>query len=505
MNIFTYFKKHAFLASGIAIIAVIVMVIAGRVAARKDAGQAGTETGLRQVSLVDASAFRKDASTVFANGTVESVAQADLKSQVSAPVSYISVSIGSSVAAGQVILELKNADIRARLDQAKAALASAQGGYQTGAVSLASARVKAADESKNAYSAVDQAIRGQIDQFLFNSSGGEQPLVSHVSDIQIIDKLHSTRDDLSNLFMTWKSRLDALSPSSSDVDLQEALSQSKSVLAVATSLLDTISVALNTASRDSEASFASTVNAWKAIVNGAKTSLTASASVITATDTALKNSLSSQGTTAEAGIRSAEAGVASLEAELAKTIIASPISGRVASLPLRVGELASPGTLLATVVGGGGLQVKAFASGEDLSRIVKGAPAILQNGLAGTVSAVSPSVSETNRKVEVTISIADSSQSKLIVGQTVSVSIHAAKSEDSVSSAPYFLPIQDIKIVPGDAYVFTVNADSKVVRHSVVLGSVEGDFVEVQSGIEDGMELVSPVYELEEGQTVDVR
>jgi hypothetical protein len=50
-----------------------------------------------------------------------------------------------------------------------------------------------------------------------------------------------------------------------------------------------------------------------------------------------------------------------------------------------------------------------------------------------------------------------------------------------------------------------VDADSKVVRRPVILGNVQGDFVEVKSGLSDDMKIVSPVYELEEGQTVDIR
>ncbi|HEU0080705.1 MAG TPA: HlyD family efflux transporter periplasmic adaptor subunit [Candidatus Paceibacterota bacterium] len=500
MNIFTYLKRHSVLATAIAVIAVVVMVVAGRVAARKG-GEQSAKAAARQVTLVDVAAFRQDGSSIAANGTVESVAQADLRSQVSAPVSYIAASVGDSVYAGQTILELKNADIRARLDQARAALLLAQGQSETAAVSLGSARTSATDRARDAFAALDQAIRGQIDQFLFNSSGGVSSLASRVGDIQLVDRLHASRDDLSNYFPTLKERVDALSSASTDAELFAALAQAKSALAAASTLLDDVTVALNSVSKDTSSADAAVVNGWKSTAGAAKSSISGSSSAVTAADSALRNALTSRGTTADAGIASAEAGVKSLEAELAKTVIASPITGKIAAMPLRVGELASPGTLLATVVGGQGLQVKAYVSGDDLARIVKGAPALVQGTVAGTVAAVSPAVSAASKKAEVTISVSDSDASGLVVGQSVAISIKSPKG--SAAAGSYFLPIQDVQIVPGDAYVFTVDDQGRAVRRSVTLGKVQGDFVEVTAGLEDDLRIATPVYGLEDGQAVD--
>ncbi|MBX4209359.1 HlyD family efflux transporter periplasmic adaptor subunit [Candidatus Parcubacteria bacterium] len=514
-NIFAYFKRHSVLATLVASAAVIVMVIAGRVAARK--GGEAAPGGARQVSVVDASSFRTDVATVSANGVVESVAQVDLKSQASAPVAYESVAVGDNVWAGEVILELKNADIRARLDQARAALALAEGQYGTGAVSVESARATAMDKIRDAYAAVDQAVRAQLDQFLFNSSGGEQPLSARISDLKLLDRLHDERTDISNFMDSWKPIVDGLSAASTDANILSALATSKSALIAANGLFEDVSTALNRASKDASASTATVLNGWKSTVASAKSSISSAVASVTSADSALRNALSAHATPAEAGVASAAAGVKGLEAELAKTIVVSPISGKIAALPLRPGELASPGMLLATVVGGQGLQVKAYASGEDLPRIAKGASAAIKSpgatgSIAGTVASVAPSVSQTNKKVEVVVSVADAASSGLVVGQNVTVLIKAAKAAPSGSSASnastsasYFLPIQNVKIIPGDAYVFTVDADSKLVKHPVVLGSVQGDFVEVKSGLTDDMKIVSPVYELEEGQTVDVR
>jgi HlyD family secretion protein len=126
MSIFTYIKKHSVIAvlGGTAVI--VVMIIAGRVASRGKMAVV-TDSGAKSVVLVEAKNFRSDASVVSADGVVESVSQADLKSQISSPVFRTYVSIGDSVNIGEIIAELQNADIRAQLDQAKASLALAEG------------------------------------------------------------------------------------------------------------------------------------------------------------------------------------------------------------------------------------------------------------------------------------------------------------------------------------------------------------------------------------------
>jgi archaellum component FlaF (FlaF/FlaG flagellin family) len=178
--------------------------------------------------------------------------------------------------------------------------------------------------------------------------------------------------------------------------------------------------------------------------------------------------------------------------------------GKISALPLRPGELATPGQLIATIVGSGGLQVKAYVSGEDLYRIKKDATVTLRGSIKGVVSSVAPSVSQINKKVEIKISITDPDTTGLVVGESIQALIQAEKAA-SVTAGTYVLPIQNVKIVPGDAYVFVVDADSKIQKVPVILGEVKGDFIEIKSGLTDDMSIVSPVYELNEGESVTVQ
>jgi multidrug efflux pump subunit AcrA (membrane-fusion protein) len=504
MSIFTYIRSHTVLASSIAIVVVAGVIIAGQVASRTKATEAN-QSNITKVTLVEARSFRGGASSVSADGIVESVSQVDLKSQVSAPLAAVNVAVGDTVYAGQVIATLQNADIRAQLDQARATLQLAQGQYSSGGVSLDIARKNAIDKIRDAYTKSYDTVHTKLDSFLSSNTGTSPQLYSFITEWKLADGIRETQQDLGQILRDWKQSIDSLSPESSDTAVLEAIGLSEKNLARLNAHLDLVSKGMTDAARTTTGTELALVNGWQSLVAGAQVSVTTAIANMTAAENSFSNARISIGSSANAQVSAAQAGVKNLEAQLAKTIIISPISGKLAALPLRTGELASPGQLIATVVGGGGLQVKAYASGEDITRIKTGARATIRGTVSGLVVNVAPSVNQLNKKVEVKVSVTDSASSGLVIGQNVPVSIDATVSDAAAAVNSYLLPIQNVKIVPGDAYVFTVDAESKIVQHAVILGSVQGGFVEVKSGLTDDMQIVTPVYELVEGQEVSVQ
>jgi multidrug efflux pump subunit AcrA (membrane-fusion protein) len=507
MQTLNYIKRHSVIATTIGLVVVAVAIISGRLATVKLVADS-LGNNIKHITLVDASVFQTGTSTVAAEGIVESVSQVDLKSQVSAPVAFVNATVGDSVYAGETIIQLQNADIRAQLDQAKANLALAQGQYGSGSISLESTKTSAVEKIRAGYLAASDVVYAKIDQFLFNTVGQDSSMSSYVSDPKVLDELHSVRTDIDNFFVDWKTKVDALTVNSSDTDVITVLATSKANLLKINVLLADMSDALNTRLKNIPASSATTISGWTATVNAARGIITGTIADLTGADASFSGATSNHSSSAEAQISIATAGVKSLEAQLAKTYIVSPISGKTAAMPLRVGELASPGMLLATVVGGGGIQVKAFASSEDFGRIVKGASAVIEGRVKGTVLSVAPSVNAVNKKIEVDVLVDEPEKSGIVIGQNASVSINTGnvaslpKNDGTIS---FRVPIQDIKIVPGDAYIFTVDEHSKAVKHSVVLGKVDGDFVFIESGLTSDMQIASPVYGLEDGQTISAQ
>lgn len=504
MSIFTYIRSHTVLASSIAVVVVAGVIIAGQVARRATPGESN-QSNIKKVAVVDARTFRGGSSSVSADGIVESVSQVDLKSQVSAPLVAVNVAVGEAVYAGQVIATLQNADIRAQLDQARATLQLAQSQYSSGGVSLDIARKNAIDKIRDSYTKSYDTIHTKLDSFLLNNVGSSPQLYSFIAEWKLADSIRETQQDLDMVLREWKKTSDSLSAESPDATIMAAIALSEKNLGRLSAHLDLVSRGLVDAARITTGTELALVNGWQGLVAGAQVAVTTAIANMTAAENAFSSARISLGSSANAQVSSAQAGVKNLEAQLAKTVITSPISGKVAALPLRTGELASPGQLIATVVGGGGLQIKAYASGEDIAKIKAGARATVRGTISGQVMNVAPSVNQLNKKVEVQISVTDSASSGLVIGQNVPVSIDAAASGATDAKESYLLPIQNVKIVPGDAYVYTVSADSRIVEHPVILGTVQGGFVEVKSGLTDDMRIVTPVYELVEGQEVSVQ
>ncbi len=509
MVIFSILRKHVVISTAVALLAIMIAVIAGR--SLKQPVSTINTTSAKLVTTVNVSSFRQGNIVVSANGVVEAHSQADLKSQTSAPISVINVSIGQSVYTGQTLMELSNSDIRAQLAQAEASLALAQGQYDTGAVSLDSAKQAAIEKIKDAYIKTYDAIATQADTVLYNNDGNGGRLASFSSDRALTNDILTFDLELRGIFLDWKALNDTLTVSTSTDAIKAAAAFAQKNMTIANSLLNNMSTLMNTLTYSATPTFMTLLNTWKSTVTAAHNSVSAAQQSLTAASQALNTGNSSQGSTARAQIAAAQAGVDNLRAQLAKTIISSPIAGKISALPLREGELASPGTLLATVIGNeNGLRIKAYVSGEDLSRIKIGSTVAVQGAPSkGIVSNVAPGVDSTTKKAEVDIDVLDSNTTGLVIGRNVSILISPAHTAPGISTSSaslnYLLPIQNVKIVPGAAYVFTVDQDSKIHRNDVMLGDIQGDFVEVTQGLSDDMNIVTPIYELDEGQVVRVQ
>lgn len=204
----------------------------------------------------------------------------------------------------------------------------------------------------------------------------------------------------------------------------------------------------------------------------------------------------------EAAVDQARANVYAVNTQLAKTVIRSPINGTVSSINVKYGELVSPGQLVASVVNKNGMQVKAYISEADLSRVEEGAEATINGSIPGKVIRLSPSISSAAKAVEVNVIVSDPGKSGLVVGQSAKV---AVTTKASATEKPAFLlPLQAVKITNQGASVYVVNGDSVLEEKPVILGAVFGENVEVTEGLTPDLKIAPTTYELKTGQRVNV-
>ena len=128
-------KKHKF---GVLFAVLVIALISAAIGNQmKNGAQSQTEESIPAVKLIAVGDFREQKTVRVEGGTVQSLDQADLKSQISAQITAINVKLGDQVQAGQIIMQLQNSDISAQLEQARARLDELKKGARDEELNLA--------------------------------------------------------------------------------------------------------------------------------------------------------------------------------------------------------------------------------------------------------------------------------------------------------------------------------------------------------------------------------
>lgn len=516
MKILNKITNHKYISGAL----VLIVLIAGASAiannAFKKSSDTNSDSALTKVILLNVKDYQKNQVSVSSNGIVESLQQADLRSQVNAPVSSIKVSIGDKVYAGQVLVTLQNTDLNAQLSQAKASLRAQQAnleqmkkGTRTEELNLAKIRVDTAKQTLEDTKTQQDLLVKNAYQTLLNSSVQATPTKSFSAVATVSGTytgIEQGKYDIS-VYLTsngYYFNTNGLESASGPVS-NKAVPMGDRGLYISFSGGD-----LNGTEKWTVEIPNTKAAGYLTYYNNYQNSLTAKETAINAATSALESAESSlalavAGATAEqiesqeAVVEAAQATIENISAQIDKTIIRSPISGTVSSLSAKYGELITVGSSIASVVNESGLQVKSYVSDKDLPLIEKGADVIIGDGIKGKVDRLSPSVDTKTKTAEVNILVSEPEKSNLIIGQNVTVKI-TGKNENTSTS--YLLPLQAVKITNDSAYIYQVSNDSILEEKQVTLGDVDGEFIEIKAGIEPEMKIVSAVYELRNGQKV---
>lgn len=485
----------------------------------------------KRVNLISVKDYQKAGSYIFGDGAVESLEQAELRSQVSAPVLKINVAVGERVARDQALVNLQNSDFIAQLGQAQAGLVAQQSrlaemkkGVRPEDLSITKTELDKAKQGlantysntsnvlSDAYAKADDAVRRQLDPFFDNDEQINQQLTFYV-DPQIRTDVESGRLKAGSELNIWREEISKITATSTNVDLDSVILKSKNHIAFFKLFLNRVSDTV----RYQSGLQSSVLDAYRAYINIAKTEVNAASAALAGQEQAISSQeliiqgiedqiiLKQAGYTAEqiasqeAAVRQASEAVNGLNAQVAKTVIRSPIDGVISAIPARIGELASPGQLVISVVNKDWLKVKSFISAQDVSLAEESADAIISDNISGRVSRIAPSIDSATKKVQVDVIISDPKASNLVVGQNVSVRISAKR--NAGSEVVFLLPLQAVKITNNGSFVYVVENDS-LSEKPVQIGQVSGEFVEVNAGVSVDMKIVSPVYEMKDGEKV---
>lgn len=519
-KIFSFFTSHKNLMTILIIIVVVVTAIISRIPDWKKKQEQQTET-LRNVSLISVVDYMKNRGQINANGTVESLEQAELKSQVSAPVTRIYTQIGQKVRAGQVLVSLQNNDLTAQYNQAMAGVKSQRArleelkkGTRTEDLRLSEIQVENAKQAladtiaqqdtsvSNAYTNLLNAgisalpakgnlaggspiisgsytgkNEGQLEITIYSAGG----LNFQIKGLEFVSGLVSTSPTPignSGLYIQF-------------TDTDVPLSNSWTVM-----IPNKQSAAYTVANN----AYLAALENKNSAINNAKNALKSAEQTLAIKQAGASNE---QIRSQEAVIEQALASAAVISAQISKTVIRSPISGTVSALPVKYGELVSPGQLIASVVNQGGLQIKAYISDYDLAYVKEEQVVDINESIKGTITNISPSVDPSTKNVQIQIAVNEPDKSGLVVGQSVAIKINNQLEANSLTTI-YQLPLQAIKIDGQKYSVLTLNSNNEIEEKPIEVGGIFGENVEVINGLTPDLKIVSPVYELKVGQKVNV-
>ena len=500
-------RKRSFIALG--------LVLIGFVGFKFFGGTDGAEvpsTALTQVTVLSVSELGSEASfdTV---GKVEAVSEANLQAEAGGRVTSVSVKVGDSVAAGRVLATIENNSQAAALTQAQgsyeaALAASAQSGVglNESATALTSAKNGAVNTYRQAYNTVNGAVYNNIDIF-FSDPQGSLPGLRLSGQGKTVE-LNNERVAFQQLLIDWQTRSNNISAND---NLKSELAYAKTNTERTILFVDSFIALLNGTDNDNAytdaeiQTFSNNFNALRSSLINTRSSIdNALAGINSAEDAVERSQLSASGGTysaSDAQIKIALGSLQAAQANYQKTIVRSPIQGVVNAFYLKTGDYTSPGQPAGIIANNNGLQIKTFVSEIDSANLNVGDTVSIEDGATGVITAKAAALDPSNGKVAIVVGV--NPDSRLTNGATVKITFSQISTE--VKTERILVPLSALKITSAGTFVFTVNAENKLVPVNVTQGQLYGENIEILSGVTKDTRIVTDARGLKEGQLVTVK
>lgn len=192
---------------------------------------------------------------------------------------------------------------------------------------------------------------------------------------------------------------------------------------------------------------------------------------------------------AQAQVAAAKAHYESAQAQVSYAEVRSPLSGVVSDRPLNIGEMASSGSAIVSVVDVSRVVARASVPVQQAASIRVGRTAAISNGsveLAGKVTVVSPAVDPNTTTVQVWVEAPNTGE-RLKLGSTVRIAIDAEQIPEAVVvPAAALLPSDE-----GGEKVMVAGTDGLAHERPVKVGIHSGDDVQILSGVSAGDQVIT--------------
>jgi multidrug efflux pump subunit AcrA (membrane-fusion protein) len=192
---------------------------------------------------------------------------------------------------------------------------------------------------------------------------------------------------------------------------------------------------------------------------------------------------------AQAQMEAAKAHYESAAAQVSYAEVRSPMNGVISDRPLNIGEMASSGSALVSIVDISRVVARASVPVREAASISAGRPATISGAggqLTGKVTVVSPAVDPSTTTVQVWVEAPNPGE-HLKPGTTVQISIDAG-------SVPNAIIVPAAAILPSDEggeKIMVAGSDGLAHEHKVKIGIRSGDDVQILSGVKEGEQVIT--------------
>lgn len=347
--------------------------------------------------------------SLTATGTVEPSQNPDLAFESGGRVTRVNVRVGQSVYAGQVLTSLDTATLSAQRAGAEAALAGQQaklaqleaGARQVDVAAKQTAITQAQVALQNTYTnaattisqAYDKAFSGVTSNtdYLFNQPNSANPTLifatsNNQASVSAVNTRAAAEAALSNL--GTESATLSSDPTQVEDELASALSHLAAVRVYTDALLVALGSAIPTSSfsnaqvttaQTTIGSLQSTINALTSSIQSAQQQIASGKLAVTQANNALSQTTAPATpediAAQQAQVAAAQAQIDSINAQIKNDIVVAPFSGTVASVHVKTGDTISPNTVAVSLNPESALQVIAYFTEIDITKVKVGASA----------------------------------------------------------------------------------------------------------------------------------
>jgi len=392
------------------------------------------------------------------NGPIRTLDDVDVGSKLAGRIVAVSVQEGSRVRAGQVVARVDSASLTQQIMQAQAGVAAALSGKQQ-------ATIQAQVSPQQSMAAIRQAEAG---------------VAQAQAQLDLV-QAGARSQDVARSRETVNSAKSAMDKAKVDLDRAKKLYAGD---AISKADVDAAQLGYDTAL----STYRSALEAYDAIVEGARPQeiRQAQEAVRQAQEQlrlARANSVNDdikkqQVAQADAQLRQAQATLRLAQQQLMEASIISPIDGYVTGKPAKVGQVVSPGTVVASIVSLDGVYFEGQVPETEIANVQVGQTATITldaipgRTFSGSIIAIDPKAESLGRLFAARIALQNSGNAVKpgMFGQAV---LKLKSIPDAVT-----LPLAAIKKEGEKSYVFTKNGDVAR-RVQVQVGHQEGDVVQV--------------------------